>query len=93
MYNLVIGASLKPYRYSNMAIKRLRDHGLEVKAIGLREGEVEGVGIDRGQPKYEGIDTVLMYINPQRQPEYYELHMQSHQKLARDTGLSMRMYV
>ena len=70
--NLVIGASLKPYRYSNMAIKRLLSHGLSVRAIGLRKGDVSGVPIDLGHPDYSDIDTVLMYINPRRQPEYTE---------------------
>lgn len=70
-YNLVIGASLKPYRYSNMAVKKLLSHGHEVKAIGLVEGKIEGVSILKGQPDLVDIDTVLMYINPSRQPEYY----------------------
>jgi len=69
--NLVIGASLKSHRYSNMAIQRLRQHKLPVKAIGLRLGEVVDVEIDLGQPAYDSIDTVLLYINPLRQPEYY----------------------
>ena len=72
MADLVIGASLKPYRYSNMAIKRLIEYGRDVKAIGLREGEVHGVQIQKGHPVLNDIHTVLMYINPSRQPEYYD---------------------
>lgn len=68
--NLVIGASLKPYRYSNMAIRRLVSHDLPVKAIGLRKGDVSGVEIDLGKPSYKEVDTVLLYINPRRQPYY-----------------------
>ena len=70
--NLVIGASFKSHRYSNIAIQRLRQHALPVKAIGLRSGEIIDVGIDVGQPSYETIDTILLYINPSRQPEYYD---------------------
>jgi len=70
--NLVIGASLKAHRYSNMAINRLRSHGYSVKAIGLREGVVNDVSIEKGRPAYTDIDTVTLYINPRRQPDCYD---------------------
>ena len=69
---LVIGASLKPNRYSNMAIKRLRDHKKNTKAIGLREGEVEDVKIETKQKGFQHIDTVTLYLNPKRQRDYYK---------------------
>ena len=72
MNNLVIGASLKPFRYSNMASKRLREHGHNVKAIGLCVGEIDDVTIETGKPNFTEVDTVTMYINPDRQPEYYD---------------------
>ena len=43
---LVLGASLNPERYSNIAIHRLCAHSLEVKAFGLRAGEICGIKID-----------------------------------------------
>lgn len=67
---LVIGASENPARYSNMAIKRLLQKGHEVKAIGARPGVVETVNIETGEPPISGIDTVTLYINPQRQADY-----------------------
>ena len=70
--NLVIGASLKAHRYSNMAINKLRSYGHSVKAIGLREGYVNDVIIEKGHPEFTGIDTVTLYINPLRQPEYFD---------------------
>ncbi len=69
---LVLGASLKPYRYSNIAIKRLVENNIEVMAIGLRKGEVAGVQIETGKPDFDAIDTITLYINAQRQEEYYE---------------------
>lgn len=69
---LVIGASLKPQRYSNIAIHRLVKYGHDVKAFGLREGEVAGVKIDTELLNYEAIDTVTLYLNPQRQEQYYD---------------------
>lgn len=68
---LVIGASLKPSRYSNMAINKLVAHKHEVVAIGLREGAVAGVSIDTDLVPYASIDTVTLYLNPSRQESYF----------------------
>lgn len=68
---LVLGASLKTQRYSNIAINRLVRYGHEVKPFGLREGEVAGVSIDTELKNYEAIDTVTLYLNPKRQEQYY----------------------
>ncbi|GAL66543.1 hypothetical protein JCM19301_3021 [Jejuia pallidilutea] len=38
---LVFGASLKPNRYSNYAIKRLVTSRVETVAFGLKQGEVQ----------------------------------------------------
>lgn len=69
---LVIGASLKAERYSNIAIKRLRSYKHEVKAYGLKVGKVEAVAIDTDLIDYDAIDTVTLYLNPQRQEDYYD---------------------
>ncbi|WP_424001734.1 CoA-binding protein [Maribacter sp. IgM3_T14_3] len=68
---LVFGASLKPNRYSNLAIHRLVDSGVETLAYGLREGEVSGVNISNNLHKISDIHTITLYINPKRQEEYY----------------------
>ncbi len=69
---LVLGASLNPSRYSNMAINRLVTHGNPVKAIGLRKGVVAGVEIATEKEAFADIDTVSLYLNPKRQEEYYD---------------------
>ncbi|WP_405569491.1 CoA-binding protein [Winogradskyella sp. Asnod2-B02-A] len=69
---LVIGASLKPERYSNIAIKRLRKYKHDVKAFGLKSGMVEDVSIDTELMPYKDIDTVTLYLNPMRQKPYYD---------------------
>ncbi|MEP2278361.1 CoA-binding protein [Maribacter sp.] len=69
---LVFGASLKPNRYSNIAIHRLVDSGVETLAYGLREGEVSGVNISNTLDKISDIHTITLYINPKRQEEYYQ---------------------
>lgn len=68
---LVLGASLNPNRYSNIAIKRLRGEEIPVIAIGLREGKVEDVTILKEKVALDNIDTVTLYLNPKRQEEYY----------------------
>lgn len=68
---LVLGASLKPERYSNIAINRLLNYNHEVKAFGLRAGKINNVTIDTELIPYDGIDTVTLYLNPLRQKEYY----------------------
>lgn len=69
---LVIGASTNPLRYSNMAIRELKNHGHEVFALAKRAGEVAGVPIQTDFPSKELIHTVTLYVGPQHQPEYYQ---------------------
>lgn len=69
---LVIGASLKEVRYSNIAIKRLRTFNHSVVAIGLRSGSVGDVNIETSKIHFENVHTVTMYVNPRRQEEFYE---------------------
>jgi predicted CoA-binding protein len=68
---LVIGASTNPDRYSNMAIRALRNHQHDVIALAKRTGEVAGVPIQTEFPVNELIDTVTLYVGPQHQTEYY----------------------
>lgn len=69
---LVLGASLNPGRYSNLAINRLVNHGHSVEAVGLKNGTVAGVAISTEKENFENIDTVTLYLNPKRQEEYYD---------------------
>ena len=71
MKTLVFGASLKPSRYSNYAIKKLVANDHQVVAFGLKEGEVEGVLVDTVLMPYKDIDTVTLYLNAKRQQTYY----------------------
>lgn len=69
---LVIGASLKPERYSNKAILALRKHQHPVVAVGLRKGAVEDVTIEVDRKEFEGIHSVTMYIRPELQKSYLD---------------------
>ena len=68
---MVLGASPNPERFSYMAVKRLINKGYEVEAIGIRKGNIEGVEIQTNKIPIQGIHTILMYIAPKKQPEYY----------------------
>ncbi len=69
---LVIGASEDPTRYSYLAINNLRKKGHDVVAIGNRPGKVLDVSFGKDKLPLEDIDTVTLYINPTRQPDYYD---------------------
>lgn len=69
---LVIGASLNPTRYSNIAIKRLTDKDVKTLAIGLRKGVVLNTVIETEKVPFKHIDTVTLYLNAERQKEYYD---------------------
>ena len=69
---LIIGASNNPERYAYKAAERLLAHGHEIELLGLRPDVIFGKTIDTEKKKYEGLDTVTLYVGPQRQPEYYD---------------------
>lgn len=69
---IVLGASLNPARYSNLAINRLVKHDQPTVAVGLRKGNVQGVEIKTEKYPFEDIDTVTLYLNAKRQKEYYD---------------------
>ncbi len=77
---LVLGASTNESRYSNMAVKRLLQHGHEVAAIGAKGGEIEGTAIQIGQPAFAALDTVTLYLNPTNQQAYYDYILGLHPK-------------
>ncbi len=68
---LVIGGSENPARYSNRAIRMLRENGVDVVSIAKREGKVFDVDIKTEFPKDDNIHTVTMYLGAPRQSEYY----------------------
>ena len=68
---LVLGASLNPDRYSNIAIRRLVLNKIDVIAIGLKQGKINKIHIQNNLTLHENIHTVTLYLNLERQKEYY----------------------
>ena len=69
---VVLGASPNPERYSYKAVRSLLKRGYNVAAIGIREGTIEGVKIQLNRPEVENVHTILLYISPKTQAEYYD---------------------
>lgn len=67
---LVIGASVNPERYANIATKRLIQHGHEVVLLGIKEGFIDGISILSTKPQLVDIDTVTLYVGPKNQAEW-----------------------
>ena len=70
---LVIGASSKPERYSNAAVKLLQEFGHPVIPLAKRAGFVNGIPVRTEFPAGEKVHTVTLYVGPKHQPEYYNL--------------------
>lgn len=68
---LVFGASLKPNRYSTIAIKRLLDAQIETEAYGIKSGNVYGIQIKTNLDSFQNIHTITLYVNPKIQKLYY----------------------
>lgn len=68
---LVIGASEEVSRYANKAIKALLAKGYAVEAISKKAGEVDGIKFHTDRPNFKNIDTVTLYLNPERQKDFY----------------------
>ncbi|MDE3741372.1 CoA-binding protein [Maribacter polysaccharolyticus] len=68
---LVFGASLKPDRYSNLAIERLVGKKIATQAYGIQVGVIHGVQIKTNLNDFQNIHTITLYLNAKRQKEYY----------------------
>ena len=54
---LVLGASLKPHRYSHFAVQKLAKYNHEVYPVGLRSGEIDEIEVDT-------FKICLLYTSP-----------------------------
>ena len=78
MDTVVLGASPNSERYSNKAVKSLLKHGHKVYPVGIKKGEIEGLSILNDYPVLENIDTVTLYLNPEKQNEVKEYIFSLH---------------
>ena len=76
---LVLGASLKPHRYSHFAVQKLAKYNHEVYPVGLRSGEIDGIEVDtfkiafaKEKQHTSYFHTITLYLSPKRQEEYFD---------------------
>ena len=69
---LIIGASVKPERYSYKAAEKLLAHDHQIRMIGNREGTLFGLPIVKMEEVFEDVDTVTMYVGAKNQGSYYD---------------------
>lgn len=80
---LVIGASTKPERYSNIAINMLREYEQPVIAFGLKKGTVADVTIETELSTIDltnPIHTVTLYVSPPRQAPFIDWILRANPK-------------
>lgn len=70
MKTLVLGASSNPDRYAYKAVEKLIQKGYEVIPLGVKDGELHGQKIMTNPIQWEAIDTVSLYLAPNRQADY-----------------------
>lgn len=99
---VVLVASPKAGRYSNLATQRLNKKGFEVVPVGYTKGSIDGIEIVQDFPHIEDVHTITLYLNPQRQKALYDYILSLNpkriifnpgtenlelQKLAEDNGI------
>jgi uncharacterized protein len=71
---VIIGATPNPSRYAFMAAQTLKAHQHEFVPVGIKKADVLGQSILQitDKPEIKDVDTITMYIGPQRQPPWYD---------------------
>jgi predicted CoA-binding protein len=69
---LVLGASIKPERYSYRAVVQLNNKNIEVVPMGIVEGQIDSIPIIKPFEPLNKIHTVSLYLAPNRQQAYYD---------------------
>jgi uncharacterized protein len=74
---VIIGATPDRSRYAYLAAQMLSEYDHEIVPLSIKKGEVFGRQILdlRKKPPIDNVDTITLYIGPQKQPEWYEYLM------------------
>lgn len=64
---VVLGASPKPARYANQAIRLLQEHGYRITPVHPKFSEIEGLQVANNIPDItDSVDTLTLYVGPER---------------------------
>lgn len=77
---LILGATTNPERYAYRAAQMLTQHGHPITAVGLRPGQLFETEIHIHPVPESDVDTVTLYLNPERQKPYYDYLVSLHPK-------------
>lgn len=77
---LILGATTNPSRYANLAAHRLVSNGHKIINVGIKSGEVAGIPIEKAGVIHSDVDTITLYLGPERQPEYYDYILKTKPK-------------
>jgi len=71
---VIVGSTPRPYRYAHQAATMLDERNIPFIPLGIQAGQVLGRDIlnVHDKPQIEEVDTLTMYINPDRQKDWYE---------------------
>jgi len=77
---LILGATTNATRYAYLAAERLSNNGHHIINVGLKTGTVAGVSIEMPEVIYTDIDTITLYINPEKQQLLYDYIIKTNPK-------------
>jgi uncharacterized protein len=69
---IVLGASAKPERYSNMAVRKLLQFNHPVIAVGNNKAVIENIEVIEELLPTPFVDTITMYLSAKNQKKYYK---------------------
>ncbi|HZX74807.1 MAG TPA: CoA-binding protein [Cyclobacteriaceae bacterium] len=71
---IIVGATNNSSRYAFLAAQMLDEYGHEIVPLGIKKGEVMGKSIlnIKEKPHVSDINTITLYIGPDKQPEWYD---------------------
>jgi predicted CoA-binding protein len=76
---VVVGASPKPERYSNQAVRSLVQHGHEVVPINPAASLIDGIPVLPRLEQIEGrVDTVTLYVSAKRSSKLEDVIIRIH---------------
>jgi len=75
---IVMGASLNPSRFANLAVNKLQQKGFEVLAFGKKSGYIGQVKVSDTLPNDNDIYAIVMYMNAQNQKPFEDYIVNTH---------------
>jgi len=77
---VLLGASSNPNRPGYMAGKFLHNKGFQLHAVAQKKGQLDGLAIHDTSNPPEHADTISVFLNPDRQKNYYDYILNLHPK-------------